>query len=343
MGKHRPARPAFTVIELMVVVVVIAILIALLLPAVQSAREAARRAQCINNLKQIGIALASYAAANTVFPSISAVTWTSPGGGLISGHYHSPFVRMLPQMDQVPLYNSTNFSWVPSDVRALWANQTVMTATVAGFICPSDRTAPVPGYGRANYRFNVGPSPWFAPTDSAPDSWSGPFTVHRFYRPADFTDGLSQTIGASERLQGGWLSGSFKHGGDYLVTDAGNAKLPFAADWAVGVCASASPSSPANTQSGESWFLSGFHYTDYNHCTAPNPPFPDCTLLPIKDATVHGMTLQEGVFSATSYHPGGVNSLRMDGSVRYAGNSTGLPIWRALATRAGGEVAGGIE
>ncbi len=89
-------------------------------------------------------------------------------------------------------------------------------------------------------------------------------------------------------------------------------------------------------QPGESWFVSGFHYTDYNHCQTPNGPIPDCAFMPFDD--INFKRIQEGVFTATSRHPGGVNTLFMDGSVHFVKDSVALSIWRAWATRSGGEV-----
>lgn len=331
-------RPAFTLIELLVTVFIIAILVGLLLPAVQSAREAARRVQCTSHMKQIGIALANYQSAFSRFPSISG---DDLPGVPLSTYYYSPFTRMLATLDQAPLYDSTNFSWSPSDGRALAANDTVMTARLEVFLCPSDPPAQaVPGFGRVSCRVCTGPSPWWSPGDRAPDAWSGAFTIHRFYRPADFSDGLSQTIGASERLQGGWLVGRFKADGDYLITDTdinGHIRNG-AADWALSVCASAPLDGPEETRAGESWFISGFHFSDYNHCATPNHLAPDCSLFGSPESSLHNRTLYAGVFTASSHHPGGVNTLCMDGSVHFITDAVNVAVWRGLSTRNGGEI-----
>jgi prepilin-type N-terminal cleavage/methylation domain-containing protein/prepilin-type processing-associated H-X9-DG protein len=330
----------FTLIELLLVVGIIALLFALLLPAVQSAREAARRVQCTNNLKQIGLALGNYESTYSYYPSINAPTAISPGHTRpFSSHRYSPLARTLSELENPQLYNAINFLPFADDSISLLKNQTVMTTAMGSFVCPSDSPPPVSGYGRANYRFNTGPTPRHSAGDSAPRSWSGPFTVHRFYRPADFGDGLSQTVGASERLQGDWTKRVFKRGGDYLLAEV--TRDPAAdndPDWAVSACASFSPATtPHESRAGETWFLSGFHSTDYNHCAPPNSAASDCSFDPY-NGSLHDRLMHNGVFTASSYHPGGVNVMLMDGSVRFVADGVDIHIWRALSTRSGGEV-----
>jgi prepilin-type N-terminal cleavage/methylation domain-containing protein/prepilin-type processing-associated H-X9-DG protein len=333
----------FTLIELLAVLAITALLVGLLLPAVQSAREASRRTECASHLKQLGLALAAYESCHRYFPGVETVSWHS-GVKYYSNHAYSPLARMLAELEQTPLFNASNLIDEATRPDALWANQTSMNSTLSIFLCPSDAALPLPGYGRVNYRFNLGPGPWFAPADLKEAAWDGPFTTHRFYTAASFTDGLSQTAGASERLQGSWVKESWSTG-DYILTGVGDSLLghisgPLTIDWVVSVCRSASHSLPIEVRSGESWFLSGYHFTDYNHCAPPNAHIPDCSLYSLAD-TLQWRTLQEGVFTARSAHPGGVNTAFMDGSVRFVHDSVNLPVWRALATRARGDLASG--
>ena len=137
-------RRGFTLIELLVVIAIIAVLIALLLPAVQAAREAARRIQCTNNLKQLGLAFANYESTNNCYPS-SDVFGTSNGlcggFGFGNGCQNTPwFVLMLPYIEQGPLYNAFNASIGVEgrSVPGYLVNSTVETTTIASFQCPSD-------------------------------------------------------------------------------------------------------------------------------------------------------------------------------------------------------------
>ncbi len=342
--RHEARRQimGFTLIELLVVVLIIGLLTALVLPAVQSAREASRRIQCTNNLKQLGLALHNYLTQNSVFPGINLNTHIAPGThAYTSTYYYSPFARMLAQLDQPSLYSGINFM-LPA-VEAIPLNQTLMETDIGCLLCPSDAQPAVQGYGRANYRFNIGPTPLWAAGNYYPLSESGPFTVHVVYSPADFLDGLSATVGVSERLEGDWTRGRFKWSGDYVyLTAATPPGIPHSlwdADQAVRFCSALPLSLPQESRGGESWFLSGLHFTDYNHCASPNMKIPDCSLNTDRVEAIRSRIEQQGVFKASSYHSGGVNALTMDGSVRFFQNGIDLRIWRALATRSGGEVA----
>jgi prepilin-type N-terminal cleavage/methylation domain-containing protein len=144
-------RRAFTLIELLVVIAIIAVLISLLLPAVQSAREAARRAQCVNNLKQIGLALHNYAGALNVFPM--SMNLDAPGFGYPEPVSYSGLSMLLPFMEQVQVFNSINYNLLRGDP----GNNTAMATSVSSFLCPSDPQNNLPpGQAGENYRPNSG-------------------------------------------------------------------------------------------------------------------------------------------------------------------------------------------
>ncbi len=340
-------RAGFTVIELMVTLGVIAALISILLPAVQAAREAARRAQCVNNLKQIGIAVHAYAQLYTDFPStmLFSDSFLSPRTGrrqAVVGNCFSPFARILPQMELSGQFNALNFDLLPDFGAGLTANQSVMKITIASYLCPSDSGSNVAGYGRVNYRCNIGPSTFLRAARKPSDSKnlqldSGPFATGMSLGPADFRDGLSNTIGLSERLQGDWAKDTFRAGGDYRLGDFKG--LTVDADQAISTCAVIVKSSVKHeSRGGESWCLSGLHFSSYNHITAPNHSETDCGFR--NDIqTVHGRHMMDGVFSASSRHSGGVNVLLMGGEVRFVRDAISLAVWRSLGTRAGGEIA----
>jgi prepilin-type processing-associated H-X9-DG protein len=188
-----------------------------------------------------------------------------------------------------------------------------------------------------NYRFSLGPTPSIGPDPRDPAAISGAFTYSKTFRPADFADGLSNTIGVSERLQGDWTKGTFRRGGDYLGTSQPSDVSGGPADQAVSFCSSLhEPDSLTDSRGGETWFLSGSTFTLYNHCTTPNSAIHDCAFEFFAD-TLHGRSLREGVMAATSAHGGSVNGLWMDGSARFVRDSIQLAVWRALGTRSAGE------
>ncbi len=330
-------HPGFTLIEALVVVSLIGVLIALLLPAVQSAREAARRAQCMGNLRQIGLALHNYHEANQCFP----LNWRRDLRTLPSPSFpyrslarpYSALTRLLPYLDQQALYADINFSVQQyPDVYMggvnFPQNATAYQTTVSTFICPTDNSAAPTAFG-CSYRGNhgVGPAPFTAAQLS--DSGNGFYTLPGPLSASDFPDGLSHTVAYSERLKG-------TGGGTDVVPqrDFGEIMvLPHCmtrgADYALQCCRVASTQGfPADRQGGFTWFLGDFECTAYNHAQAPNGPIPDC---------LH-VVAQMGIVTARSLHPSGVNALIGDGSVRFVAGSIQRQVWRGLGTRNGDEL-----
>jgi prepilin-type N-terminal cleavage/methylation domain-containing protein len=330
---------AFTLIELVVAIAVIGMLIAIVIPAVQVAREVARRAQCLNNLKQLNLGLANYAGTFGTYPGIITPGDPDGSGILYSDRCYSAIVRMLPYLEMNTWYSAVNFALGADLPYAVRSNTTIMFRSNGGLLCPTDSQGTPNGFGRVNYRFCVGATPWIAPGPVVPDSLSGPFTSHVFHRIEEYSDGLSNTVGVSERLQGDWAKGTVKRGGDFLVTDIGVVKVG-GPDWAVEQCSRFQNASTFESRAGESWFLSGFSFSNYNHCMTPNAKMTDCSFSGVP-TSLHDRVLQEGVFSASSYHPGGVNVGMMDTSVRFVKNSVGLAVWRSIATRNQGEIVAG--
>jgi prepilin-type N-terminal cleavage/methylation domain-containing protein/prepilin-type processing-associated H-X9-DG protein len=328
-GEASAARPrvrrGFTLIEVLVVIAVIGLLVSLLLPAVQAAREAARRSQCTNNLKQIGLALHNYESSLGAYPF-------GVGGGGPPGLLPrwSPQSQLLPYLEQAGLYHSLNFAGIPwlHDTSFGPMNRTSLTTRVAGFLCPSDpdRIDERNGMAHNSYRGCAGTRPYNLASDS-PDGTGrndGVYWYQSSTRPSDVADGLSGTAFFSERCLG--VSDRPEPLADYYLVDE-----------APGSCGAASPAvTPRFTSpfewSGGRWADGNALYTRYHHILPPNAP--SCLLGGSEDFD------SPTLVTATSRHPGGVNVLLGDGSVRFVKSTTEERVWRALGTRAGGEILG---
>lgn len=210
-----------------------------------------------------------------------------------------------------------------------------MIVGVANFLCPSDPTASPAGYGRVSYRFNLGPTHLWSPSNSNPASWDGPFTVHNCHRSSDFRDGLSQAAGLSERRQGDWTKEIFRRDGDYVVLEA---LVPDYLSYEDAIKLGRGESSGrSESRGGESWFLSGFHFTCYNHVMPPGLQVSDFAFRRGTE-TLNDRVNQDGVFRALSAHPGVVNVLMMDGAVKPVSTSIHIQTWRSMATRSSGDI-----
>ena len=346
-------RRGFTLIELLVVIAIIAVLIALLLPAVQAAREAARRARCVNNLKQIGLAMHNYLSAVGTFPPGRFNSHVA-GNGNVWGAYS----QMLPQMEQQALFNSANFSLAPElepSLASAAANSTLAATFLNALICPSDPSPAVAiavsgeNYASHNYDLNVGsgyplmetfPAGFASPFAGPPN---GVFFENRGVGPAEFLDGLSNTVAASETVRSTSAStyatdplrvflvtGDNKTTGPPLTSDADYASLCLAL---------ARTTTQYQATKGVRWHYGAPGHTMYNHRRPPNDPMPDCRGgLPHSDKSDPNWSNLSLNVTARSNHPGGVNSLLADGHVLFIKNTISVATWQALGTRNGGEV-----
>lgn len=319
---------AFSLVELLVVIAIIALLLALILPAVQKAREAARRTQCVNNLKQIGIALHHYHSTYGLFPSGEALGDQYPRG-------YSAFSRLLESFD-ANTYNGVNFNLPQSESGIVVPpNTTAAKARIAQFLCPSDSNANKGGYGGTCYRLNAGPE--YATTAINPAVRRhrlGAFRESWWLSARDFTDGLAHTVGLSEKVRGDDDGAYFDKSGDMrFVSDVG---IDSGIDAVIRNCSEPSGSLASHhSQGGYSWMLAGKTFTWYEHALTPNSEVVDCCVHDVNPLS--SALWRHGILTARSHHTGGVNCLFMDGSVRFMGNSIDLELWRALSTRSGGE------
>ncbi len=338
MSTFRPGlrypRPGFTLIELLVVIGVVALLVALLLPAVQSAREAARRAHCASNLKQLGLALQLYHDQNSAFPVQSTSRVST---GYLA--FFSAQTRLLPYLEQAALYHSVNFAvgTVPLETpgmhgpldgheAALAANSTAYSTPLAVFVCPDDPGPP--GTAGCSYRGNTGVGPAAHTWAESPDSGNGLFPEGEFVSLASVSDGLSHTAAFSERVRGSGRRGPPDPGRDFFLLSTGAET----ADQLLMACRVAARSGNGGfTAGGAWWFWTGRERTLYNHAQAPNGPIPD--------ALFPNMITSLGMATARSLHPGGVNLAMGDGSVRFVAESIAPAVWRGLGSRNGGEVS----
>jgi prepilin-type N-terminal cleavage/methylation domain-containing protein/prepilin-type processing-associated H-X9-DG protein len=327
---HR--RLGFTLIELLVVIAIIAVLIALLLPAVQAAREAARRIQCTNNLKQIGLALHNYHAAWGSFPVgfLYAYRGVLPVSSPLQYRW-SALAQMAPHLEQASLYNALNFDFPiahkpTGGPSAFWpyfpANTTAMATHVALFLCPSDGgPAPAADSGPTSYAFCTGDGANGGEATNA----DGAFILGRPQSVASVIDGTSQTAAASEQVLG--IAGPYSQTAPTPVPSPWTRAMARVAAGPLTDDACAAAGSGWLLNKGAGWWDGNYQNTLYNHYLTPNARRPDCIVY-------HN----PGWKAARSFHPGVVNLLYCDGHAAVAKDSVDPRIWRSVATRAGGEI-----
>jgi prepilin-type N-terminal cleavage/methylation domain-containing protein/prepilin-type processing-associated H-X9-DG protein len=340
------SRRGFTLIELLVVISIIGVLIALLLPAVQSAREAARRSQCTNHLKQIGLAIHNYDSTLRVLPFGKGGSYAPSLPGTPVYARWSTHSQLLMFIEQGNLFNSINFNLPPEtpgmagDVPFMPAyqnpgreNATSSRTQVSIFLCPSDGRPLVEWPGGTNYLGNLQSwacdlSETFPSTVAPSEAPSGIFYFLSAVRSADVTDGLSNTAFFSEKIRGTGYRDGDSRSDSMIITS------PTTLEDTLRVCRSSSPRTATRltVRQGMSWVMGEMCCTSYNHVDVPNAH--TCAGLGFP-GNMANMAMQ---VPPSSRHPGGVNVLMGDGSVRFIKNSINLETWRALGTRNGGEV-----
>lgn len=320
-------RRAFTLVELLVVIAIIGVLVALLLPAVQAAREAGRRSSCLNNLRQLGIAMQHCHDATGSFP---------PGRGGPPPQIFSPQAYLLPYVEEGSLQGQIDFNLAPTTVvvggvfYSGAVNKPAACEAVPVLLCPSDvEPGRVTGseFGATNYVACTGSGKIDAGTIVKSD---GVFFLESRIGMKHITDGTSHTVAFSERGLGpgqkltstslpGHLAGVY-------VLELFNSS-PVSTE---------NCGQPANGSwyeaRGAKWILANYGNTLYNHHRTPNTSHWDCM----------NLAQQKGYMAARSYHPGGANVLRCDGSANFVHGEIDDVLWQAVATRNGEEIVEGF-
>jgi len=319
-------RRGFTLIELLVVIAIIGILVALLLPAVQSAREAARRISCMNNLKQIGLAMQNYESTYSRLPI--GYQFCAPGlpGPSVVGH--TAWVRLLPYHEQLNLHDEYQYGLFPGNT----PNETVFSAQIPAYQCPSDDArgrwaGPNRDYARSNYLFCMGNSRMVAddvghrimdcPYPSSMDvTTNGAFQIGEARRLSAIVDGTSNTALASETISGKL---------DIEKVIGGSSEWDLRGSFGYHMVGSSS----------------------YTHFRTPNSSQADfmwpqrCFDQPEMGLPCFHVNDFENMFAlARSVHPGGVHVVFADAHVSFVEDTIDLAPWQALGTIAGGEVVG---
>ena len=314
-------RRGLTLIETLVVVGIVTVLLSLLLPAVQAARESARRAQCANNLRQLGLAVQDYIGVWDRLP---------PSFLLLDGGIYSPQSALLPHLEQSNLYNSLNFGAI-SRYNEYYIgllhveNTTAAASRVACLLCPTDAAGSTIPLGGTNYRACVGTMDVFLPSRlyNHPSNYNGAFAW--MVSPAAITDGLSATLAFSEKNISP-LGDGFHPRADWIEW---RQPLPETLPLWRQACAGLADATHVVQDAGQTWLFYGLRYTWFQATPPPNSPIPDCGTTALNG---------EGFFPARSDHPGGLNAALADGSVRWFASSIHPSVWHALGTRAGGDL-----
>ncbi len=331
MHRRNADYKGFTLVELLVVIAIIGILVALLLPAIQAAREAARRSQCTNNLKQLGLAALNYESSKKRLPpsvEISAATMTGAANGAWGVHGY-----LLDYIEEQSVRGLV-------DIKKAWdLQQPINNLRINIFSCPSDSPAAEvrdPGSPKVllystTYTFNMGT--WFVYNPANNEGGDGVFYPNSHLRLAKISDGTSKTL----------LSAEVKAWTHYTRNGGSSTTIPGTAEEAATIVASGGEYK--NTGHTE-WPDGRVHHTGFTAAMTPNTFVKYVRNGETLDADYNSW--QEGkdwpggnptyaIVTSRSYHSGGINAALVDGSVQFVNDDIALAAWRAKATRAGGE------
>ncbi|HEV7223073.1 MAG TPA: DUF1559 domain-containing protein [Pirellulales bacterium] len=339
------SRCGFTLVELLVVIAIIGLLVALLLPAVQAAREAARRADCSNHLKQIGLAMQNYHSAYNTFPPGRLRCDTLPA----QGRCFSAYSMLLPFLEAENVYQSINFLANPDTADPLYGdvNAKPRFTHMGVLLCPSDSWHIMqPGCEVHNYPLCTGTTFPVSPQNPSGVPVTGVFFENSRIGFGDIRDGSSQTAcigentlsipGMGEGPTGIW-NGQPTQGFVLTTGNDNNSSGPELTSYP-GQCA---PGNLLQQTRGSKWLYGAPGHSMYNHIRPPNDSNVDCRGgLPHSSRSDQWWIRLSHNIAAHSYHPGGVNALFCDGHVQFVSQTINLFIWQALGSRAGGESPG---
>jgi len=317
LSSRSPARRGFTLVELLVVIAIIGVLVALLLPAVQQAREAARRIQCVNNMKQLGLALHNYHDTFGSFPKIPH-WWNGSQAGNFSTAPYSGFgwrVMLLPFIEQGPMYDQVNWNLPHTDNSGVNSNFAVVQSPMSAYVCPSDPTGNVSKIGPQYLWSN-----WCLPHGGCPQNVPVGVTTYRGYVGAQYDAPLasvSYPAAMFDRRRGSALKMRDVVDGTSNVIAIGEITPEFNA-----------------------WSAWAIWQNDMISGNTPNYPLRFFGNIGSRTATQHGWT--DGMH-AGSFHPGGINTLSVDGSVRFTPETINLSVYQGLVHPQDGQPIGGFS
>jgi len=330
---RRPA--AFTLVEVLVVVAIIGTLMGLLVPAVQAARESARRSSCTNNLRQVGLAAALHESARGRFPiGAESRQWDARPDFPHQFFRWSVLAHLAPYYEQEQLLDALDLTvplyigLTPSDIAP--QNKPIVKVTVPLFLCPSDVAIPVSDlFGPTNYAGCTGAGAG----GGTPFDTGGIYGINSRTRPRDVKDGLAKTVAFAESILGAGPVATTTRAAVDAVTGYG---FTFTAPLTDAACARPFYYNFTDLR-GFSWANGEYRTTLYNHARAPNDATMDCLAALLTDPDKTRMYAGFGWRTARSRHGSGVNVGLADGSVRFVADAVDASVWRAAATRDGGE------
>lgn len=329
-------RSGFTLVELLVVIAIIGILVALLLPAIQAAREAARRSECVNNLKQITLGFQNYHDTYNTFPS-ACYRAIGPGGWCSHWEGFSAHTMLLPFIEEQAIWDEfkNKYEGPPpvgsTDLHEGWRTgsfQSIRRTPIDAFRCPSDFSSSGADTGNLNYPVSMGSNT--AWTSVPTGSRNGVFSLDTEHNFASITDGTSTTILVGEQLLGDHAGGSTQSlqdvvrgqplaGGHTFWTEAQLQQYGAACEAGWG---------NHHSHGGREWMAPMPTHSMFNTIAPPNWAYPNC-----QDCSGCGWMDSDGIFPARSRHPGGVNHALADGSCTFITNDINVQTYQWLGAR----------